>query len=117
MTKEEAIQRTESWWYCDNIVLHRDLIGLLHMGFPRVFILFRNEKSFVCDDFSSWKKGIAEVNFLDPDDRESSDIQEILTDALFTNRSFACHTFGNKTPLFTNYLGKLSTVVYQPIIF
>lgn len=81
MTKEEAIRRTESWWYCDNIVLHRDLIGLLHLGFPRVFILFRNEKSFVCDDFSSWKKGIAEVNFLDPDDRESSDLEEILTDA------------------------------------
>lgn len=71
----------ENWWYCDNIVSLRGYVGLLHLGFPRLFILFRDEEQYITSDFESWKEGIAEINFLDPNDRETADLDSLLTDA------------------------------------
>lgn len=74
-------EKTKNWWYCDNLIAHPNFVGLLSLNFPRVFILFRNQKDFVLDSFEGWKQGVAEINFLDPSDRGTSDIDSILTDA------------------------------------
>lgn len=73
---------TSSWWYCDNIIDHPDSIGLLRMDFPRAFILVRNYGDiYPSDNFEYFKECVAEVNFLDPKDRDGADIDGILTDA------------------------------------
>ena len=75
-------ERTLNWYMCDNIVhpVHRGQIGLLHMGFPRVFILIRDYgQSFT--DFDNFRNHVAEVNFFSPADREDANIEELLTDA------------------------------------
>lgn len=78
--REEAIKRSESWRYCDNVVNHRGQVGLLRMEFPRVFVLIRNDEQLFCS-FDEFKDSVTEVNFLDPNDREGADIDDILTDA------------------------------------
>ena len=50
------------------------------MGFPRVFILLRDGNDIFAD-FEDFKNGLAEVNFLDPSEREGADIDEILRQA------------------------------------
>lgn len=78
---KEAIERSKSWWYCDNIVNHKGQLGLLRMDFPRVFILIRNyEEAFFCS-FEEFRDNIAEVNFFSPSEREEADIEDILIDA------------------------------------
>ena len=74
-------EKTKNWWYCDNLIARPDYVGILSLNFPRVFILFRSQEEFVCDSFEEWKEGIAEVNFLDPKDRENSNVENILLDA------------------------------------
>lgn len=81
MNQNDYENRTANWWYCDNLIAHHDFVGLLSLNFPRVFILFRNQKDFVLDSFEEWKQGVAEINFLDPSDRKNADIDSILTDA------------------------------------
>lgn len=78
--KEEAIRRSEGWWYCDNVVSHKGQIGLLRMDFPRVFILIRDSSELMCD-FEHFCNNVAEVNFLPHTDREDANIEEILIDA------------------------------------
>ena len=80
-TKQVLKERTKNWWYCDNIVTHRGQIGLLHMDFPQVFILIRDEKDAYFATFEEFKNKIAEVNFFDSTDREKTNIEELLTDA------------------------------------
>ena len=77
---KQAKSEYASWWCCDNLVCHAGQIGLLHMGFPRVFILLRNGDDIFAD-FDEFKNGLAEVNFLDPSEREGADIDEILRQA------------------------------------
>ena len=77
---KQTISECASWWCCDNLVCHAGQIGLLHMGFPRVFILLRNGDDIFAD-FDEFKSGLAEVNFLDPSEREGEDIDEILRQA------------------------------------
>lgn len=79
-TRQEAIERSSVWWYCDNIVNHKGQIGLLRMDFPRVFILIRDDSNLLCS-FEDFKNNIAEVNFMTPSEREGADIESILTDA------------------------------------
>lgn len=55
-------------WYCDNLIDHKEQIGLLHLGFPRCFVLIPNSTDFYFSDFESFKK-IAQVNWLDPNDQ------------------------------------------------
>lgn len=85
MKKEEvrklAIQRSEHWWYCDNVVCHPDCIGLLKMDFPRVFILIRDYEEAYFVSYEEFKGGIAEINFFNSADREEADLEEILIDA------------------------------------
>lgn len=79
--RQEAIKRSQHWWYCDNILNHAGQCGLLRMDFPRVFILIRDADTSYWADYDEWKNDIIELNFFDPKDREDADIDEILTDA------------------------------------
>lgn len=51
------------------------------MNFPRVFIYIRNLADATFEDFEEFKNNVAEVNFFDPKDRGTANIEEILVDA------------------------------------
>lgn len=72
---------TRDWWICENIVDHRGQVGLLHMGFPRVFVLVRDYSALSPTTFEGFREKHAELNFLNPQEREGADVEEILTDA------------------------------------
>lgn len=55
-------------WYCDNIIDHPEQIGLLHLGFPRCFVLIPNSTDFFFYTFDDFLK-YAKINWLDPSDR------------------------------------------------
>lgn len=76
-------ERTLNWFYCDNIVhpKHHLHVGLLSMNFPRVFIYIRNLADATFASYEDFKKNVAEVNFFDPKDRETANLEEILIDA------------------------------------
>lgn len=75
------MEKFKNWWYCDNIISHRGQIGLLSMNEPRVFILIRDYADCYFSNFDEFRKNIADVNFFDPEDRQTSDIESILVDA------------------------------------
>lgn len=77
---EQMIKECASWWCCDNLVNHPGQLGLLHMGFPRVFILLRNGDDIFAD-FKEFRDGLAEINFIDPSEREGADTDELLRQA------------------------------------
>lgn len=79
--RKEAIERSNAWWYCENLVNHRGMVALLRMDFPRVFVLMRDYSVAYFEDFDNWKSQIVELNFLDPEERETADIEGILIDA------------------------------------
>lgn len=79
--REEAIKRSQHWWYCDNILNHPGQCGLLRMDFPRVFILMRDYDTAYWADIEEWKKDLVEVNFFTPSEREEANLDEILTEA------------------------------------
>lgn len=72
---------TKNWWICENIVDHRGQIGLLNMGFPRVFVLVRDYSALSPTSFEEFCEKHAELNFLNPAEREGADVEEIMTDA------------------------------------
>lgn len=80
-TRHEAIRRCEHWWYCDNVVSYPHIIALLHMDFPRVFILIRDYEEAYFATYEEFRDGIAEINFFDSTDRDNADIDALLTDA------------------------------------
>lgn len=51
------------------------------MNFPRVFIYIRNLADATFADFGEFRNNVAEVNFFDPKDRETANVEEILVDA------------------------------------
>lgn len=55
-------------WYCDNIIDHSEQVGLLHLGFPRCFVLIPSSKDFYFSTFESFLQ-TAKVNWLDPSDK------------------------------------------------
>lgn len=63
-------------WYCDNIIDHPEQIGLLYLGFPRCFVLIKNDRDFIFSTYEQFVKNIAEVNWLDPADIERYSEQE-----------------------------------------
>lgn len=69
------------WWYCENIVCHEGQIALMRMDFPRVFVLIRDYGEAYFSTYEEFAGHIAEVNFLDPKDREGADLESILTEA------------------------------------
>lgn len=84
MKKEDALKRTFAWWYCDNVIDHPEQVGLLHMGFPRIFILMRNYDAAYFSTFDNWKKQLIEVTFFENADKENTtteELEEILIDA------------------------------------
>lgn len=68
------MEKFKNWWYFDNIISHRGQIGLLSMNEPRVFILIRDYADCYFANFDEFKNSIAEVNFFDPEDRQTADI-------------------------------------------
>lgn len=63
-------------WFCDNIIDYRHQIGLLHLGFPRCFVLMKSDADFyLCRDFDVWRTMVAEINWLDPSDPGTPDEQ------------------------------------------
>lgn len=69
-------------WYCDNIIDHPEQVGLLHLGFPRCFILIPNSAEFYFSTFKEFIDGLCEVNWLDPNDKgtptEQKQVLELL---------------------------------------
>lgn len=69
-------------WYCDNIIDHPEQVGLLHLGFPRCFILIPNSAEFYFSTFKEFIDGLCEVNWLDPTDKgtptEQKQVLELL---------------------------------------
>jgi len=56
-------------WYCDNIIDHQEQIGLLHLGFPRCFVLVPNNGDFQFSTYEEFINGLCKVNWLDPSDK------------------------------------------------
>lgn len=81
MKRKEAIEHSQHWWICDNILNHPGQCGLLRMDFPRVFILMRDYDTTYFSGFNEWKNELIEVNFFTPSEREEADLNEILIDA------------------------------------
>lgn len=81
MMRQEAIEKSQHWWLCDNIVNHAGQCGLLRMDFPRVFILMRDYDRAYWADFDEWKRDLVEVNFFSPSEREDANLDEILREA------------------------------------
>ena len=79
--RQTAIEQSQHWWYCDNILNHPGQCGLLRMDFPRVFILIRDADTCYWADFEEWKNDIIEVNFFNPSERTEADIDSLLTEA------------------------------------
>ena len=64
-------------WYCDNLLDYPRQIGLLHLGFPRCFVLMKSDADFYyCRNFEEWKSMTAQINWLDPSDRGTATEQE-----------------------------------------
>jgi len=70
MKESETQEYAECFW-CDNIVSYGTdgLIGLLHLGFPRCFILIRDLDGFEFSDFDGWRENLADIQWLDSNDR------------------------------------------------
>ena len=68
-------------WYCDNIIDHPEQVGLLHLGFPRCFVLIPSSGDFYFATFESFLQ-MAQVNWLDPSDsgteREQREVLRLL---------------------------------------
>ena len=62
-------------WYCDNIINHPEQVGLLHLGFPRCFVIIPSSKEFYFSDFDFFIK-TAKINWIDPSDKGSREEQE-----------------------------------------
>jgi hypothetical protein len=63
-------------WYCDNILDHPEQVGLLHLGFPRRFVLIPNSEQFYFSTYEEFINGLVEVNWLDPSDQGTKQEQE-----------------------------------------
>lgn len=76
-------EKTFNWWYCDNYVhpRHKGQIGLLHLGEPNVFILIKDDADAYFCSFEDFIAHIAEVNFLYPEEKASTAMDELLADA------------------------------------
>lgn len=55
-------------WYCDNIVAHPGWVGLLHMGFPRCFILIPDQGAFIYSTYEEFVN-TARITWLEPMER------------------------------------------------
>ena len=54
------------------------------MGFPRIFILMRDEASVYWSDYEEWKHDLIEITFMEKADKESTteeELESLLIDA------------------------------------
>lgn len=65
-------QKYAGCWYCDNIIEHPEQIGLLHLGFPRCFVLIPSCGDFYFSTFEEFLD-CSEINWLDPSDKCSEE--------------------------------------------
>lgn len=86
-------------WYCDNILDHPDQVGLLHLGFPRCFVLIPNSKEFYFSTFESFLQ-MAQVNWLDPKDSGTKKEQE---DVLIKLWNFSVEQENKEEELYGDY--------------
>lgn len=70
-------------WYCDNIIDQPEQVGLLHLGFPRCFVLIPNSNDFYFSTFEKFIEGLCEVNWLDPNDKGTSAEQQRVLELLW----------------------------------
>ena len=77
----QDLEQFGAWWLCENILCHHGQIALMRMDFPRVFILIRDYSEAYPCTFDEFRDKIAEVNFLDPSERDGADIESIIIDA------------------------------------
>jgi hypothetical protein len=63
-------------YYCDNYVDHPDQFGLLHLGFPRCFILIRDMAAFDMSDYDDFRAAIGDIQWLDPAEEWSEEEKE-----------------------------------------
>lgn len=76
-------QKYAGCWYCDNIIDHPEQVGLLHLGFPRCFVLIPNSGDFYFSTFEEFLH-YSQINWLDPSDKgtpeEQREVLELLWD-------------------------------------
>lgn len=58
-------------WYCDNLVAHPGYIGLLHLDFPRCFILFPDSEEYYYCSYDEFTR-VGRVNWLDPSEQHTA---------------------------------------------
>ncbi len=69
-------------WVCDNLIDHPEQLGLLHLDFPRCFVLIPSSDEFYFSDFDSFLK-MAQVNWLDPSDKGTPEEQRKVLELLW----------------------------------
>lgn len=79
----ETKQSYPGCFYCDNILDHLEQIGLLHLGFPRCFVLIPSTKDFQFSTFEDFVGGLVQVNWLDPSDKGTPEEQKKVLKALW----------------------------------
>lgn len=72
-----------SCWYCDNIVDHPSQIGLLHLDFPRCFILIPDSYSFEVSSYEDFKNEYCKINWLDPSENIDEKTKDEVLDRLW----------------------------------
>lgn len=70
-------------WYCDNIIDHPEQVGLLHLGFPRCFILIPNSGEFYFSTFEEFMDGLCQIHWLDPSDKGTPEEQKRVLELLW----------------------------------
>lgn len=73
---ENKTQKYIGCWYCDNLIDNPEMVGLLHLGFPRCFVLIPNSGEFYFSTFEEFTTGLCQVNWLDPSDKGTREEQE-----------------------------------------
>ena len=72
-----------SCWVCENIVDHQEQIGLLHLDFPRCFILIPDNTSFQMECTDDFNKEYRKINWLDPSEEISEGEKRAVLDRLW----------------------------------
>ena len=92
-------QKYAGCWYCDNIIDHPTQVGLLHLGFPRCFVLIPNNAVFQFSTYESFTQ-FAKVNWLDPSDSGTNREKEEVLRLLW---NFSIEQEAKEEELFNNY--------------
>lgn len=74
---------TTNCWYCDNIVDHPDQIGLLHLDFPRCFVLIPDNTAFELSSYEDFYNEYCRINWLDPSENASEKEKRNVLDRLW----------------------------------